>query len=130
MAVTKRIKVGGAYYEGYKIAVSSAAASYPVYVENAGGAALNGMSIIPDSYGVGDTIVVTHYAGSSGAGNVVAILATNMYNMGQNSAIVLDLPAAEQVDSGHSIKVTYVNAASIAMNVYVLAEWIGIKVTA
>lgn len=130
MALTKRIKLGGAYYEGYKIAVSATPADYPVYIQNDRGAALNGMSIIPDSAGSGDTIKIAHYSGLSGAGHIIALIATNVYNMGQDSAIVLDFPAAELVNAGESIKVTYVNTASIAMNVHILTEWVGIQKTA
>ena len=43
---------------------------------------------------------------------------------------MFDFPAAELVNSGESVKFTYVNAASVAMNVYLIAEFVGLKKTA
>lgn len=130
MALPKRVKVGGAYYKGYKCAVSSAAATYVTYIENAGGAAMNSISLTPDQYGVGDTMALTHYSKSSGAGNIIAIIAEDLNNVGKNASVMLDFPAAELVNSGESVKFAYINTASVAMNVYLIAEWVGIKKTA
>ena len=130
MALTKRVKVGGAYYKGYKCVVASASSEYVVYIENASGAALNSVSMTPDGYGVGDTMKLIHYNSLSGGGSIVAILAEDLYNIGKNASVLLDFPAAELVNSGDSIKFVYVNTASVAMNVYLIAEFVGLKKTA
>lgn len=130
MAVPKRIKVGGAYYKGAKCAVSSAAASYTTVIVNTSNAAINGISITPDEYGADDTMEVRHFNDTAGTGTCLAIIAENMYNVGKSATIMLDFPAAEQILSGESIKFTYINAASVAMNVYLLSEYLGIRKTA
>lgn len=130
MALPKRIKIGGAYYRGYKCAVSSAAGTYVCYIENTSAFVLNGITVIPDEYGAGDSWAFTHYDVSSGGGDILAILAEDMYNIGKNAAIQLDFPAAERVDVGHSLKFAYINTASVALNAYVIAEFVGIKKTA
>ena len=91
---------------------------------------MNGLSITPDGYGVGDTMKVEHYNDASATGSCVAILAEDIHNAGANSAVMLDFPAAELINNGESIKFTYVNSAGVAMNVYLIAEYVGIKKTA
>ncbi len=129
MALPKRIKVGGGYYKGYKCAVSSASGNYTTVIVNTSGAAINGISITPDQYGALDTMKVEHMSDASGTGSVLAILAEDINNVGKNAAIMLDFPAAELVNNGESVKFTYINTASIAMNVYLIAEFVGIKKT-
>jgi len=130
MALHKRIKVGGGYYKGYKCVVSSAAADYSSIIVNTSGAAMNALSVTPDEYGSGDTMKIVHYADAAGTGTVLAILAEDINNVGKNASIMFDFPAAELVNSGESVKFTYVNAASVAMNVYLIAEFVGLKKTA
>lgn len=130
MALAKRVKVGGAYYRGYKCAVSSVAASYTTIIANTSGAAINGLSITPDDYGALDKMKIEHFSDASGTGNCMAVLAEDIYNVGAHTAIMLDFPSMELVNNGESIKFTYVNTASVAMNVYLIAEFIGIKKTA
>ena len=130
MALPKRIKVGGGYYRGYKCIVSSASGSYNSVIANTSGAAINGISITPDDYGAGDMMRVVHHADADGTGRVMAIIAEDLYNVGKSASIMLDFPAAELVNNGESIKFTYVNTASVAMNVYLIAEFIGLKKTA
>ena len=60
----------------------------------------------------------------------MAIIAEDLYNVGKSASIMLDFPAAELVNNGESLKFTYVNTASVAMNVYLIAEFIGLKKTA
>jgi len=130
MALTKRIKVGGGYYKGYKCVVSSAAADYSSVIVNTSGAAMNALSVTPDEYGSGDTIKVVHYNDASGTGTVLAILAEDINNVGKNASIMFDFPAAELVNDGESVKFSYTNAASVAMNIYLIAEFVGLKKTA
>ena len=130
MASPKRIKVGGGYFKGTQIDVLGASGEYNVVITNTDGAALNGLSIVPDGYGAGDTIKVEHIADLAGTGRVMAILAEDINNVGANSPIALDFTAAELVGTNESLVVTYINTASVAMNVYIVAEWIGVRKTA
>jgi hypothetical protein len=130
MALTKRIKVGGGYYRGYVCSVASASGNYTTVIANTSGAAINGISITPDQYGALDKMKVEHMNDAAGTGSTLAILAEDIYNVGRNAAIMLDFPAAELVNNGESVKFTYINTASVAMNVYLIAEFVGIKKTA
>ena len=130
MALNKRVKVGGGYYKGYICVVNSASADYSVVIVNTGGAAMNALSVTPDDYGAGDTMQLVHYNDASGTGTVMAILAEDINNVGKNASIMFDFPAAELVNKGESVKFTYVNSASVAMNVYLIAEFVGLKKTA
>lgn len=130
MALTKRVKVGGGYYKGQKCSVSANPADYTAVIALTAGAALNAFSITPDAYGAGDTMKVEHMDDVAGTGKVIAILAEDIYNIGKNGTIMLDLPAAEQVNNGESIKFVYTNTATVAMNVYLIAEYVGLKKTA
>ena len=130
MALPKRVKVGGAYYKGYKTTVSSAGGSYNTMIINTGGAAVNGISITPDQYGQGDTMSVQHLRGTDSGDAIIVILAENIYNAGQNASVMLDFPAAELVNSGEALKFTYLNTASVAMNVHLIVEFVGINKTA
>lgn len=129
MALGKRIKVGGAYYKGYKCVVGSALGDYTVVIVNPTGAAVNSISITPDSYGMGDVMKIEHFNGSDGTGDCLAILAENVYNAGANSPINMDFPAAELVNKGESLLYTYTNVAGAALNVYLIVENVGIKKT-
>ena len=129
VALHKRVKVGGGYYRGYMCTVNAASGSYVSLIVNTSGAAINGISIIPDGYGSGDTMKVEHWDDVGGTGTCKAILAEDIYNQGAGSAIMFDFPAMELVDAGESIKFTYINTASVAMNVYLIAEFVGIKKT-
>ena len=130
MALAKRVKVGGAYYKGYVCPVSSAPGNYTVVITNASGAAMNGITITPDDYGSLDTMKVEHFNDTGGTGSCLAILAEDLHNCGPFSSVPLDFPAAELVNNGECIKFTYINTASIAMNVYLIAEFMGLKKTA
>lgn len=130
MALTKKIKIGGAYYKGYSCAVGGSPGDYTVTFVNVGGAAMNSLSITPDAYGVGDTMKIQHMDDASGTGSCMAIIGEDIYNVGRNASIALDFPAAELVNSGESVLFTYTNTASVAMNVHLLVEYVGIKKTA
>lgn len=130
MALTKRIKIGGAYYKGHSCAVMSASGEYTVVMTNTIGAALNSISITPDGYGAGDTMKVEHRGDTDGTGEIQAILAEDINNLGKGAGITLDFPAAELVSPSESVVFTYINTASVAMNVYLIAEYVGIRKTA
>jgi len=129
MAVAKRVKIGGVYYKGYVCAVSSSTGDYTVIIVNSGGGAMNSLSIVPDTYGSGDTMDIQHFDDAGGTGSIVAVIGENLYNLGRSVPINLDFPAAERIDSGHSVKFIYSNAASKAMNVYIVAEYMGVQKT-
>jgi hypothetical protein len=130
MALNKRVKIGGGYYRGYKCAVASASGNYTALIVNTGGSAINSITITPDDYGAGDTMKVEHFSDVDGTGSCKAILAEDIHNCGANSSVQLDFPAAELVDKGECIKFTYINTASVAMNVYLIAEFMGMRKTA
>lgn len=130
MPLAKRVKIGGGYYKGYKCIVSSASGIYATVITNTSGAAINGITITPDSYGAGDTMKIEHLNDADGTGSCLAILGEEIHNCGSNVSVQLDFPAAELVGSGECIKFTYINTASIAMNVYLIAEFMGLKKTA
>lgn len=130
MAVPKRIKQGGAYYRGYQCNVGATPGDHTIAITNTKGVAVNGITFTPDAYGAGDSMKLTHYNDTTGTGQVIAIIAEDIYNMGKGVTISLDFPAAEMVNSGECLLFTYVNTASVAMNVYLVAEYIGLKKTA
>ncbi|GAG53818.1 unnamed protein product [marine sediment metagenome] len=122
MAIAKQVKIGGAYYKGYTIDVLSAAGTYSTFMAlTTGGSAVNSVSIIPDSAGAGDKINMFHTANSTGGKNV-ATLAEDIPNLGAKVPINLDLIAMERIDAGEALKVSYINVASIAMNVHIIVE--------
>jgi hypothetical protein len=128
--LSKRVKIGGGYYRGYQCIVSSAPGNYTSIIANTSGAAINGITITPDDYGASDTMKVEHFNDAAGTGSCMAILAEDLHNCGANSSIQLDFPAAELVNNGECVKFTYINTASIAMNVYLIAEFMGMRKTA
>jgi hypothetical protein len=130
MALGKRIKVGGAYYKGYALAVASASGEYTQVIEETGGMAVNSISVTPNTFGDGDTWKLIHHAGVSGTGDIISVLAQDVNNMGKGAAVMLDFPAAERVDAGESLMFTYLNTASIAGTTYLLVESVGLQKTA
>lgn len=123
MAIAKRVKEGGCYYKGTILPVSSASGDYVAFlsITGTGGCAVNSLSIVPSQAGAGDTIRVEHVSGTTGS-NVIATLAETIPNIGAGIPINFDFIAMEKVSGGNSIKVTYTNTASIAMNVFLVVE--------
>ena len=128
MALAKRIKIGGGYFKGHVLAVASDTGSYVLVMTN-DNAVINGISITPDAYGVGDTMKLEHRADIAGTGRVISILAEDINNIGANAVVGLDLPSAEPINSDESLVLTYINTAGVAMNVYTIVEYIGINKT-
>ena len=129
MALSKRVKVGGAHYQGYAIAVASGSGEYTQVIVQTGGMAVNSVSVTPATYGAGDTWSLVHHDDVDGTGTIVAVLAQSMNNMGANAAIMLDFPAAERVDKGESLMLTYLNTAGISGTVFVVVESVGLQKT-
>ena len=124
MALPKRVKVGGSHYKGHKLDVASASGDYPIAIlpSNTSFAA-NGVSITPDSAGLNDYYGLEHVdTTATVGGNVVAVLATNVYNIGGGITVTLDFATLELVKPGESLRFTYHNTASVAMPVYVVVE--------
>lgn len=129
MALNKRVKVGGAHYQGYALPIASASGEYSQVIVQTGGMAVNSISITPSTYGALDTWSLVHHADASGTGNIIAVLAQSMNNIGAGAAVMLDFPAAERVDAGESLMFTYLNTASIAGTVFVVVESVGLQKT-
>lgn len=129
MALHKRIKIGGAHYRGYKLSVASASGSYNMVIVESKGFAANSFSVTPDQYGSGDTWRLEHRADADGTGPILAVLAESINNIGKGASFMLDFPAAELVNAGECLKFIYVNTASVAMNVYLVAEGVGLTKT-
>jgi len=120
MALPKRTMVGGAYYKGYKLEVGAGAGDYVLDMTLAAKAcAANGLSVTPDAYGAGDYFKVEHL---SAGGDVLARLGETIYNIGKNVTQIFDFPAMELLAAGDKIRLTYTNAAGVAMNVYTILE--------
>jgi len=127
MALAKRVKIGGSAYFGYVFPVSSGVGDYLLAISpTANNFAVSGMSITPSSGGnAQDSFSVAHVSTTSTAGGkVVAQLATNIYNLGAQVTIGLDLASLELVNPGESLRFTYHNVATRAMNIFVTVETI------
>ena len=129
MALTKRIKVGGSYYKGYKCTVGAGPGDHTLVIAPGRNGAINSISVTPDGYGIGDTMSLKHYSDASATEDILAILAEDIYNAGKGATVSLDLPAAEKVNSDESLLFTYTNVAGVAMNVYIIVEFVGIRKT-
>ena len=118
------MKVGGIYYEGFKADVASAAGDYLVaLVPSTWGHAVNSISITPSSYGADDYFSLVHVDTTATAGgSAVAVIATNLWNLGGGVTINLDFASLELVKPGESIRFAYSNSASVAMTVFVTVE--------
>lgn len=130
MALQKRVKQGGSFYEGYFLAVGSAPGNYPLVITKTNGMAINSVSVTPDAYGMFDTWSLKHYNDAAATGSLIAVIATNINNIGANASISLDLPALELMNPNESLKFNYVNTASLAVNVYLILEVVGLIQTA
>lgn len=119
MALGKRIKIGGSYYKGYILPVSATPGDYVIDMVIATGCAINGITIIPDGYGVGDYFKLDHLDSSN---KEVKVLAETVYNVGANAAWLLDFAAAELMNAGDKFRLTYTNVAGVALNIYTCVE--------
>lgn len=124
MALPKRVKVGGSYYKGYSLVVSSTAGDYVLVVPFTQGCAINGFSVTPDAYGAGDSFKLLHVdTTAASGGTVVSTLAETVYMLGAGVTISLDFVSLELCSSGDSFRMVYTNSAGTsAVNVYTIVE--------
>ena len=118
MAVPKRVKTGGIYYQGYKITVASAAGNYPIALFPGGGTkacAVMGLSVTPDSKGAGSGDYFDNDP-------FIKQIATSIWNIGGGVAQSFDFSAMQLMSTTESLRVTYVNSASQAMPVFITVE--------
>ena len=122
MALPKRVKVGGSYYKGTIMSVAASSGDYVAFLTiSSGGCAVNGITVIPEKAGSGDSIKLEHMSGASG-GNILATLAETIPNMGAGIPLNFDFFAMEMVNAGESIKLTYTNTALTSMDVFIILE--------
>ncbi len=120
MALPKEVRVGGAYYKGYKLTVLALAGDYQLDMTLSGKAcAVNGITVIPETYGAGDYFKLEHL---NSANVVQALLAETVYNIGAHIAWLFDFPAYELMDAGDKLRLTYTNVAGKAMSIYTNLE--------
>jgi hypothetical protein len=125
MALPKRVMTGGAYYKGYQLVVTAVVGDHALDMTLASKAcAANGISVTPDAAGAGDYFKIEHL----NAANVVqALLAETIYNAGRNVTIHFDFPAAELMDAGDKMRLTYTSVAGGALNLNVILERLTVK---
>ena len=126
MALGKRVKVGGSFYMGHKLSIASGTGDYLLaIIPTTRDFAVNGISITPSSNGDGDYFSLEHVDTTATAGgSVVALLATSVYNLGGGVTISLDFASLELIKPGESLRFTYTNVATKAMNAFVTVETI------
>lgn len=119
MALGKKVKMGGSFYKGYKLSVLATPGDYVLDMTHTDACAINGITVIPDKYGVGDYFKVEHLSST----NVVKrTIIETVYNVGANSAWLFDLVAMELMSAGDKFRLTYTNVAGLAMNVFTTLE--------
>lgn len=120
MALPKRVRVGGAYYKGYKLTVSATPGDYVLDMTLADRkCAINGIAVIPDKYGAGDHFKIQHL---DSANAVRALIADTIYSIGAHISRQFDFPAYELMDDGDKFRLTYTNVAGIEMSIYIDLE--------
>jgi hypothetical protein len=124
MALHKQVKVGGSFYKGYELLVSSPTGSYVIDMTLDSSCAINSISITPDVYGSGDTIKLSHM--SVGSSSSLKIIADTIYNAGAGVSIAFDFPALEPMLSNEPLRLTYNNVAGKAIALHMIVEYVGI----
>jgi hypothetical protein len=120
MALPKRVMVGGAYYKGYKLTVLATPGDYVLDMTLTGkSCAVNGISVVPDTYGAGDYFTLYHL---DSADVVQSLIVDTVYNIGAHIAWSFDFPAYELFDDGDKFRLTYTNVAGKALYVYTNLE--------
>ncbi len=127
MALPKLVKRGGAYYQGYALAVSSAVGDYILTMTQTAACMINSVSVVADKYGTNDAYSLSHL--TSGTTRTIAVLASSIYNPGANISTMFDFPAYESMVPGEALRLTYTNVATVALNVHVIVEYVGITKT-
>lgn len=119
MALPKRVKIGGSYYKGYKLAVAAAPGPYLLNMQLSPAGAINGITVVPDAYGAGDYFTLEHL---DSAGNLIETLVDTVYNIGANAAWLFDFSALELMAASDIFRLTYTSVAGTALNVYTTLE--------
>lgn len=119
MALSKRVMRGGSYYKGYKLSVSATPGDYVLDMTLSTACVINGLTVIPDTYGAGDYFKLEHLDADN---NVVKTLGETVYNVGASAAWEFDFAALEQMLPGHKFRLTYTNVAGSALSVYTNVE--------
>lgn len=119
MAISKRVKIGGSFYKGYKLVVSATPGDYVLDMTHTDACAINGITVIPDTYGTGDYFKIQHLSSDNVEKRVIV---ETVYNVGANAAWLFDLVAMELMSPGDKFRLTYTNVAGIAINVYTNVE--------
>ena len=130
MAIPKQVKQQGSFYKGYTLAVSTTARAYTQVIVNTDcNYAMNGITVVPDTYGANDTMTLKHLADVAGTGKCLAILAEGIPNVGANMPINFDFPALQKVLKSECL-VLYYTGSGTALNLNIIAEFAGITKTA
>lgn len=119
MALHKRIKVGGSFYKGSKLTVSASTGDYILDMSISTKCVLNGITVIPDGFGLGDTFKLEHL---NADGILIKLIANTVYNIGALSAWHFDFAALEEMLEDHKLRLTYTNVAGVSMSIYTLLE--------
>lgn len=119
MALPKLVKVGGTYYKGDTLAVAAGAGDYQLDFTFTTAGACNALSVVTSKFGDGDTMTLEHI---DVAGATKKTLAEGIPNIGAYSAWKLDFPTLQKVLTNETIRLTYTNAAGVAMTVYMVLE--------
>ena len=131
MALPKRVRdAGGSFYKGYKLSVGAGLGNHVLDMIVADkGCAVNGILITPDKSGVGDYFKLEHLTPSGGLvlsdGKTIknnGIIAETIYNIGKYVTQKFDFVSFEIFEPADKIRLTYVNVAGVAMNVYTTVE--------
>ena len=127
MALNKTVKIGGSYYKGFELLVSSAAGAYILDMTLDVPSVINSISLTADVYGAGDTMELKHMnVGTTGS---LGLLGETIYNPGAGISVAFDLPALEPMAANEPLRLTYTNTAGVAVAVHTIVEYGGITKT-
>ena len=119
MLLAKKVKVGGSYYKGYKLTVNATVGDYVLDMTHTDGCVINGITVIPDTYGEGDYFKIEHLKSDN---TLIRTIIETVYNVGANAAWLFDLVALEMMNPGDKFRLTYTNVAGTALSVYTNVE--------
>lgn len=123
MALPKKVKHGGSFFQGYQLPVLTSSGSYVLHISQANAFMINSIQFICPDSGAADFIKIEHYDQTSG-GTLLKTIAKDIYNPGPGAPMSIPFPALEPFNTGHDCRFTYVNSGSVPMNVNVYVEFI------